>query len=68
MEQIDKLWSAFGIDAAWMWMVTVFAVVTLTFIVGAIVRRILLRLENRARTSNNRFDDVMFGSLLGPST
>jgi len=67
VEQLIKMWDAVGIDAAWMWMVQVFVLVTFTFIVGAIVRRILQRLANRAHKSSNRLDDVLFGSLTGPS-
>ena len=44
-----------------------FVIVLLTLIAGAIVRRILVRLEKRARDTNNVLDDVMLEAMIGPS-
>ncbi len=65
MEQLSKLWNALGGDIAWM--IQVFVIVTITFIVGAVVRRIVDGFSKRARKTANAFDDVLFGSLMGPS-
>ena len=65
MEQLTKLWNAFGADATWM--IQVFIVVTITFIGGAAVRRIVGRLAKRALATKNVLDDVLSGSLVGPS-
>jgi MscS family membrane protein len=65
VEYVDKLWNSIGGDVTWM--IQIFAVVTITFIAGAVVRRILARLAKRAQKTSTKADDVLFGSLLGPS-
>lgn len=65
MEWVSKLKAALGSDIAWM--VQVFLVVLVTLIIGAFVRRILLRIGKSARTTQNVFDDALFESLVGPS-
>lgn len=65
MEQLREFWNAFGSDISWM--IQVFVVVTITFIAGAVTRRIVGSLAERARKTDHRFDDVVFGSLTGPS-
>lgn len=65
MEYLGKLMNALGGDAAWM--SQVFVVVTITLIGGAVVRRIVGSLTTRAHATDNLFDDVLFGSLLGPA-
>ena len=65
MERLNKLWDALGGDVGWM--IQIFVLVTITFIVGAVVRRVLEHLANRARKSSNWLDDVLYGSLTGPS-
>ncbi len=65
MEQLNKLWNAIGGDFGWM--IQIFVLVTVTFIVGAVVRHIVAGLAERAQKTRNRLDDVLFGSLVGPS-
>jgi MscS family membrane protein len=65
VEQLSKLWNTVGGDIAWM--IQVFVLVTITFIAGAIARRVVDGLVKRARKTSNPFDDVLFGSLMGPS-
>ena len=65
MEQLNKLWNAIGGDFGWM--IQIFVLVTVTFIVGAVVRHIVAGLAERAQKTRNRVDDVLFGSLVGPS-
>jgi MscS family membrane protein len=65
VEQLNKLWNAIGGDFGWM--IQIFVLVTVTFIVGAVVRHIVAGLAERAQKTRNRVDDVLFGSLVGPS-
>ena len=65
MEVISKLKDLLGSDITWM--TQAFVVVLLTLVLGSIVRRILRRLERRARESNNMLDDVMLEAMIGPS-
>lgn len=65
MEQLKQWWNVLGGNVSWM--TQVFIIVTITLIAGFVVRRILTGLTKRAHVSDNLFDDVLFGSLLGPS-
>ena len=49
------------------WVVQIFAVVLITLIVGAIVRRIVLHLIERTKATYNLVDDALFSALHGPS-
>jgi MscS family membrane protein len=49
------------------WVVQVFGVVLLTLIIGAIVRRTVLRLIERTKATSNLVDDALFRALHGPS-
>jgi MscS family membrane protein len=49
------------------WMLQVFIVVTLTLILGTVVRRILKKMARRAHDTDNMFDDVVLEALTGPS-
>ena len=65
MEAINKLSSMLGDDVAWM--LQAFVVVTLTLVLGYVVRRVLKRLAKRAHDTDNLFDDVVLEALTGPS-
>ena len=65
MDLINKLTATLGGDISWM--VQAFVVVILTLIAGAVVRRTLRRLAERAHETENVVDDVLFESLTGPS-
>lgn len=65
MDLINKFNNLLGSDVAWM--AHAFIVVTLTLIVGSIVRRVMKGLANKARGTDNILDDVLFDSLVGPS-
>lgn len=65
MEQINKIFNTFDKDVVWM--VEAFAVVLITLIVGALVRRVLKRLARRAQGTDNVFDDIILEALTGPS-
>ena len=49
------------------WMLQAFAVILASLIAGAVVRRILRRLVEKTRATENIFDDVLFEALLGPT-
>lgn len=49
------------------WAAQVFGVVLVTLIVGAIVRRTVLHLIERTKTTHNLIDDALFSALHGPS-
>jgi len=65
VELINKLSSLWGDDITWM--LQAFVVVTLTLVLGAVVRRVLKRLARRAHDTDNMFDDVLLEALTGPS-
>ena len=49
------------------WVMQVFAVVVVTLVVGAIVRRTVLHLIERTKATHNLVDDALFSALHGPS-
>jgi MscS family membrane protein len=65
VEHIEKLIKTLDSDIAWM--VQAFAVVLISLIAGALVRRVLKRLARRARDTDNVLDDVILEALTGPS-
>jgi len=56
-----RMWST-----EYSWVLQSFGVILVTLFAGAIARRVLLGIVNRARATDNYVDDVLFESLLGP--
>ena len=65
MEKIRNLIEIFDSDVGWI--LQAFAVVLITLIAGALVRRVLKRLARRAHETENVFDDVILDAMTGPS-
>ncbi len=65
MDLIEKLSLKLSGDVTWM--LQVFVVVTLTLILGSVVRRVLKKMARRAHDTDNMFDDVVLEALTGPS-
>ena len=49
------------------WVVQVFAVVLVTLLIGAVVRRTVLHLMERTKATSNLVDDALFSALHGPA-
>ena len=65
MEKIRNLIEILDSDVGWI--LQAFAVVLITLIAGALVRRVLKRLARRAHETENVFDDVILDAMTGPS-
>ncbi|HSN71238.1 MAG TPA: mechanosensitive ion channel domain-containing protein, partial [Steroidobacteraceae bacterium] len=56
-----------GWSVEFSWVLQAFGVVLATLILGSIARRVLVRVLERARSTENYIDDVLFESLVGPT-
>jgi MscS family membrane protein len=65
------VWSVMNRAIAWTgeygWVVQAFVVVLATLVVGAVVRRAVRHLVERAQTTHNLLDDALSSALQGPS-
>ena len=65
--QFEQLWADLKIwSVEYSWVLQAFGVVLATLIAGSVVRRLLLGIVQRARSTENYIDDVLFESLVGP--
>jgi len=65
VEKIRNLIEVLDSDVGWI--LQAFAVVLITLIAGALVRRVLKRLARRAHDTENVLDDVILEAMTGPS-
>ncbi len=63
VEWIDQVGAWAGVNR---WVVWVFGIVVVTGIVDLVQRRVLGRLERKAETTANQFDDVLLEALIRP--